>query len=84
MNERITKQAALAFKQDILEQTMLINTAEAATMLGCSERAVIELVRDGQVHAYNRNGRAKGVRLLASELKECIHSLRIDQEKWQE
>lgn len=82
--ERITRQDVLAYKREILEQTVLVAPAEAATMLSCSERTVHRMVRDGEVHAYGRNKGSRGLRLLASELREYVRSIKIDKDFWRE
>lgn len=82
--ERITKQDVMQYKQEILEQTVLVAAPEAAMMLSCSERTVHRLVRDGEIHAYNRNRCAKGLRLLASELREYVRSIKIEKDFWRE
>lgn len=84
MNERITKQDVLNFKREILEKTVLVAPSEAATILACSERTVHRLVRDGEVHAYGRSKGSRGLRLLASELRDYVDSIKIDKDFWRE
>ena len=78
MNERITRSDITTYKREILEQTVLVAPREAAKMLSCSERTVHRLVREGAVHGYGRNVGSKGLRLLASELREYVRSIRIE------
>ncbi|MDR2550005.1 MAG: helix-turn-helix domain-containing protein [Desulfobulbus sp.] len=82
VKERITRQDVSEYKREILEQTVLVATPEAASILGCSERTVLRLVRDGEVHAYGRHKGGKGLRLLASELREYVQSIKIDKDAW--
>lgn len=82
-HERITRQDLLDYKREILDQTVLVAAPEAASMLACSERTIHRLVREGRVHAYGSPG-VKGLRFLASELRDYVRGLRIDREKWGE
>lgn len=82
--ERITRRDIEAYKREVLEQSVLLTPLDAATMLSCSTRKVYQLVQDGQLSGYNQNHRSKGLRLLASELKEYVRSIRIDKDKWKE
>lgn len=84
MSERITKQDVLNYKREILEMTVLVAPAEAAMILACSERTVHRLVRDGEVHAYGRSIGSRGLRLLASELRDYVSSIKIDKDVWRE
>jgi excisionase family DNA binding protein len=84
MNERITRSDITTYKREILEQTVLVAPSEAAMILSCSERTVHRLVREGEVHGYGRNVGGRGLRLLASELREYVRSIRIDREVWRE
>ena len=80
--ERITEQDVAVYKREILEQTVLVAPSEAARILSCAERTVRRLVQEGRIHAYNLPGRP--LRLLASELRDYVRSLKIDREKWRE
>ena len=84
MNERITRSDITTYKREILEQTVLVAPSEAAMILSCSERTVHRLVREGEVHGYGRNIGGRGLRLLASELREYVRSIKIDREFWRE
>jgi excisionase family DNA binding protein len=84
MNERITRHDVLAYKQAFLDQTVLVAPAEAAQILACSERTVHRMVREGEVHAYGRAKGSRGLRLLASELRDYVSSIKIDKEVWRE
>jgi len=83
-SERITKQDVINFKQQILEQSVLVAPSEAAQILSCSERTVHRLVREGEVHGYGRNKGSRGLRLLASELREYVKSIKIEKDVWRE
>ena len=82
MTERITRSDVVAYKREILEQTVLVAPREAAQMLSCSERTVYRLVREGEVHGYGRNVGGRGLRLLASELREYVRSIKVDPDVW--
>ena len=84
MTERITRSDVVAYKREILEQTVLVAPREAAQMLSCSERTVYRLVREGEIHAYCRTRGSRGLRILASELREYVASIKIDKEMWRE
>lgn len=81
MSEETTKQIT-HFKQELIEQTVLITQQDAAKILDCSVPHVTALIRNGCLHAYCRNKGSRGVRLLASELMEYVRSLKIDKENW--
>ena len=53
-------------------------------ILSCSEKTVHRLVREGEVHAYGRNKGSRGLRILASELRDYVDSIKIDKDKWRE
>ena len=82
MNERITRSDITTYKREILEQTVLVAPSEAAMILSCSERTVHRLVREGEVHGYGRNVGGRGLRLLASELREYVRSIKVDPDVW--
>jgi excisionase family DNA binding protein len=82
MSERITRADVVQYKRELLDQTILVAPAEAAQILACSERTVHRLVRDGEVHAYGRSKGSRGLRLLASELREYVRSIKINKEEW--
>lgn len=82
--ERITQLDILSYKREILEKTVLVAPREAAAMLSCSERTVHNLVREGEIHAYSKRKGAKGLRFLASELREYVDSIKIDKDRWRE
>lgn len=81
MNEQTTKQIT-RFKQELLEQTVLITRYDASKVLDCSVSHITDLIRNGCLHAYCRNKGQRGVRLLASEVIEYVRSLKIDKEYW--
>ena len=82
-HERITRQDLLDYKREILDQTVLVAAPEAASMLACSERTIQRLAREGRIHAYGSPG-VKGLRFLASELRDYVRGLKIDREVWRE
>lgn len=83
LRERITRQDILDYKREILDQAVLVAAPEAASMLACSERTIQRLARGGHIHAYGKPG-VKGLRFLASELRDYVRGLKIDREKWRE
>lgn len=81
VRERITRQDVAQYKQEILEQTVMVNFREAAQILSCSVSTVRTLVRSGEFAKYNRHGantRCNGDRLLASELRNYVNSIRVN------
>lgn len=83
MQERISRQDITLYKREILDQTVLVAAPEAASILSCSERTIFRMVREGDIHAYGHRG-MKGVRFLASELRDYVRSIRIDKDAWRE
>lgn len=81
--ERITRQDITAYKLEIMDQTVLVAAPEAASILSCSERTIFRMVREGDIHAYGQRG-MKGIRFLASELREYVASIKIDRDDWRE
>lgn len=84
MNKQDTRQDVMNYRQEVLEQIMLVSPADAARVLDCSERAVMNLIREGELHAYCRNTRSRGVRLLARELREYVNSIKLEKDAWRE
>ena len=83
MTERITQSDVVAYKREIMDQTVLVAAPEAASILSCSERTIFRMVREGDIHAYGQRG-MKGIRFLASELREYVASIKIDRDDWRE
>lgn len=81
--ERITRRDVLDYKREILDQTVLVAAPEAATILSCSERKVYMLAREGKLNAYGSPG-IKGLRFLASELRDYVRGLKIEADRWRE
>jgi len=76
MEDRSTKVNARSFRQEILAEIELVTPAEAAQILNCSERDVMNLICEGKLHGYCRKRKTRGIRLLASELKEYVQSIK--------
>lgn len=72
------------YKQQLLDQTVLVAPAEAARILAVSERTLHTLVREGELHGYARQKGSRGLRLLASELKSYVESIKISPDTWRE
>ena len=84
LRERITANDVVAYKREVLEQSVLIAPKEAARILSCSENTVYGLVRNGDLHGYNKKRGTRGLRLLAADLQRYVRSIRIDPEDWRE
>lgn len=84
IKRRITAEDIEAYKRDILDQSVLVKAADAARVLSCSTRKLYNLARDGQIAAYNEQAGMKGMRFLASELRDYVRSLKIDLDSWRE
>jgi len=87
IKERITRQEIDSYKREILEQTVVITIQDAATILSCSTSTVRSLVREGRIIQHNRHGnsrRCSGTRILASELREYVRSIRIEKNSYYE
>lgn len=84
LKERITYSEVEAYKREIMEKSVLVTPATAARILDRTERTVHNLIRDGKLHGYTENKRAKGLRLLASELRDYVESLKVKHKEWHE
>ena len=84
MKERITKTDIQNYKKEFLDGSVLISPDVAAEVLSVSERTVHTLVKDGELHGYARRRGARGLRILASELRDYINSIKIDHDTWRE
>lgn len=78
--ERITRKDIDQYKQQILDETVLVDVKATAAILSVSESTVIRRAEDGSLTPYrppgNRND--KGLRFLASELREYVRQMRDD------
>ena len=77
--ERITRKDLDQYKQQILDQTVLVRLDEAAAILAVSPDTVRRRVDAGKLTPYNDDsGRSnsKGLRFLASELREYVTSMK--------
>lgn len=82
---RITVEEIEIYKREVLEQSVLVTIPAAAQVLSVHPRTVKRLINDGEIHAYNRRGGGSlGTRLLASELREYVRSIRIHPDTWKE
>ena len=87
IKERITRQDIDAYKREILEQTVVVTMQAAAQMLACSTSTVRSLVREGRIGQYTRHDHGRpcaGTRILASELREYVRSIRVTGDRWNE
>ncbi len=77
--ERISRNEIDSYKRDILEHSVLIRVEEVAVMLAVKPCTVKRIIEEGKITAYDRTGRmTSGVRVLASELKEYVRSIRLE------
>lgn len=75
---RITRQEIDAYKREILEETVLVTIKDAAHMMQVSESTVRRRIDEGRLPVYGAKGReANGLRILASELREYVKSIRL-------
>jgi excisionase family DNA binding protein len=82
--ERITRGEIDKYKHGVMVASVLVTPDDAARILSCSPRKVYELVKTGRLSGYSENIRAKGLRILASELQAYVRSIRVDKDKWYE
>ena len=87
IKERITRQDIEVYKREVLEQTVVVTIQDAAKILSCSTSTVRSLVREGYIGQYTRHEHGRpcaGTRILASELREYVRSIRVGVGKWNE
>lgn len=82
--EKITRLEVESYKREVLEQSVLVSPQEASRILSCSDRKVYDLVKSGKLAGYGENRGAKGLRILAAELREYVQSIKIDRDAWRE
>lgn len=75
IKERITRADVEAYKREILEQSVLVGLPEAAAILAVSPSTVRRRVEERRLVPYNDTD-GKGVRFLASELREYVREMR--------
>lgn len=74
----ITRNDIERHKREILDQCMLVNIEDAATILSCSKSTVYRKISEGKIGAYNDTGAfTRGTKLLASELRDYVKSSRL-------
>jgi hypothetical protein len=83
-DRRITRLEVELYKREILEQSVLVSPQEARMILACSETKVYRLVQTGRLKGYSENRKSKGLRLLASELRDYVRSIKVDSDEWRE
>lgn len=84
IREKLSHSDVEAYKREVLEQSVLVAPAEVAKILSCGERKVYELVKSGELHGYQRNRGGRGLRVLASELRDYVQSIKIEPADWWE
>lgn len=76
VKERITRQEIDSYKRELLEQVVLVNLQEAATILSTSPRTVLRRAEEGRLTVYNDNRDRKGVRFLAADLQRYVREMK--------
>jgi predicted DNA-binding transcriptional regulator AlpA len=76
VHERITRKEIEQYKREVLEQSVLIRLDEAAAIMAVSRSTVIRRVEEGKLIPYNDNHTRKGLRFLASELREYVRNMK--------
>jgi len=84
IKERISRNEIETYKNEILEQSVLVTADDTARVLACSKRTVQRLAESGRLTAYNEKFGQKGLRFLAAELRDYVRSIKIDQDQWRE
>lgn len=82
--ERISQSDIDRYKREVLESCVMVTPREAARILSCSTRTIYSLVEIGEIPAYNRSPRLKGLRLLAADLVAYVKKIRVDTAIWLE
>lgn len=82
IREKISRSDVEMYKQRVLEESVLVSPQEAARILDCGDRKVYDLVRSGRLSGYTENPKRKGLRLLASELRDYVKSMKVDRDEW--
>lgn len=77
-----------AYKREVLEQSVLLSPREVAKVIGKSPSTVYDLAAAGVLTPHGRigdDGRIlKGVRFLASDVREYVRSLRLSPDTMRE
>ena len=76
VNERITRKEINDYKREILEQTVLVSLSETAIILAVSESTVSRRAAEGRLVPYTDNSTRKGIRFLASDLRQYVRDMR--------
>ena len=78
VQERITRRDIDAYKRELLEQSVLVRLDEAASIMAVSRSTIIRRIEEGKLTPYNDNGNGnrKGLRFLASELRDYVKQMR--------
>lgn len=81
----ITRNDVETYKREILDQVVMVRLPEAAKALACSKSTMTRMVRSGKLRGHSTSGGiSKGIRVLASELREYVKEMQIDTSKWRE
>ncbi len=79
---RVTRQDVHQVKFRLLRELLLLTVPEAADILGCSDRKVFDLIRDGHLIAAGDVPGRKGIRITGQSMKEYVESITIAPEFW--
>ncbi len=60
----------------------LLKPSKVALMLDCTERKVLELVRDGYLEGHNKAPGRKGLRIVTTSVIAYIEKHKIPEEYW--
>ena len=74
---RLTRTEVEAYKRELLEGSVLVTVETAATVLAVHPRTVYRMIEEERLTPYRRSrSDVKGTRILASELKTFVASMR--------
>jgi excisionase family DNA binding protein len=74
---RLSKAEVDAFKREMLEGSVLVTVETAANVLSVHPRTVYRMIEEARLTPYRRSrSDVKGTRILASELKTFVASMR--------
>lgn len=81
IKQRITLEEVAAYKRDIMEKSVLVDLSTVAEVLSVTPRTVRSYVRSGKIQAYSQSPGSRGLRVLASDLRDYVKSIRLDIEE---
>lgn len=75
---RIPLREVESYHREILEQSVIVTTKTAAAMLAVTPRTVCNYVRQGKLQGHSISPGSKGLRILASSLRDFVRNNRLD------